>query len=501
MMKYLPGLFFLLSLHYSFSQVIPQKFAQTITPSDLKKHLFRLASDEMEGRETATEGQKRAADYIENQFREHRLVPAWNGGYQQKFTVYRDSLVKASLNIHGREMAYDSDFVATNNSGFNISLIEKDIVFAGYGVSDSTRNDYKNINANGKVVMVWMGQPNGKEKGKTNKLRPANVFDLQEAAKKNGAAALLIVQERFVKMPSPRKGRMYYHDFRKDSIPDTFIISDSAGSLILGKDAAQVKKQMKTAMLPARILKTRVKLELEKVTDTLQSSNVIGMIEGTDKKDEAVVITAHYDHLGKKDSTIFYGADDDGSGTVSILEISEAFATAADSGISPRRSVIFMTVSGEEKGLWGSEYYSDNPVFPLEKTSANVNIDMIGRIEKGRKDDSLNYIYVVGDNRLSSDLRPISESVNNRELKFKFDYKFNDPNDPERIFYRSDHYNFAKKGVPAIFYFSGLHDDYHQPTDTPDKIRYDLLARRDQMIFYMAWEIANRADMLKRDLP
>jgi Zn-dependent M28 family amino/carboxypeptidase len=160
-----------------------------------------------------------------------------------------------------------------------------------------------------------------------------------------------------------------------------------------------------------------------------------------------------------------------------------------------------MTVSGEEKGLWGSDYYSDNPAFPLDSTSADINIDMIGRVEKGRKADSLNYIYVVGDNRLSSDLRPISESLNEKHFKFHFDYKYNDPNDPERIFYRSDHYNFAKKGVPAVFYFSGLHDDYHRPTDTPDKIRYDLLSRRAQMIFFMTWEIANRDELLKRDLP
>jgi Zn-dependent M28 family amino/carboxypeptidase len=245
----------------------------------------------------------------------------------------------------------------------------------------------------------------------------------------------------------------------------------------------------------------KIKLELEKDMQHLESSNVIGMLEGTDKKDEAVIITAHYDHLGKKDTTVYYGADDDGSGTVSVLEIAEAYKLAAEAGMRPRRTVIFMTVSGEEKGLWGSDFYSDNPAFSLDKTSADINIDMIGRIEKDRKADSLNYIYVVGDNRISSDLRPISESLNNKYLKFQFDYKFNDPNDPERIFYRSDHYNFAKKGVPAIFYFSGLHEDYHQPTDTPDKIRYELLSRRAQMIFYTTWEIANRDDMLKRDLP
>jgi Zn-dependent M28 family amino/carboxypeptidase len=159
-----------------------------------------------------------------------------------------------------------------------------------------------------------------------------------------------------------------------------------------------------------------------------------------------------------------------------------------------------MTVSGEEKGLWGSSYYSQNPAFPLDKTSVDINIDMIGRVESGRKGDSLNYIYTVGDNRMSSDLRKISEEVNRRTLNFVLDYKFNDPKDPQRIFYRSDHYNFAKNGVPAIFYFNGLHGDYHMPGDTPDKINYELLARRAQLIFYTAWEMANREEMLKRDL-
>jgi Zn-dependent M28 family amino/carboxypeptidase len=244
-----------------------------------------------------------------------------------------------------------------------------------------------------------------------------------------------------------------------------------------------------------------VTLEFETYKEHLASTNVIGVLEGSTKKDEAIVITAHYDHMGKRDSLIFYGADDDGSGTVTILELSEAFAQAAASGARPKRTILFMTVSGEEKGLWGSEFYSNNPAFPLEKTSANINIDMIGRIEAGRKSDSLNYVYVVGDNRLSSDLRPISESVNRKYFNFALDYKFNDPDDPQRIYYRSDHYNFAKHGVPAVFYFNGLHDDYHRPTDTPDKINYSLLAKRAQLIFHMAWEIANKEEMLKRDLP
>jgi Zn-dependent M28 family amino/carboxypeptidase len=161
-----------------------------------------------------------------------------------------------------------------------------------------------------------------------------------------------------------------------------------------------------------------------------------------------------------------------------------------------------MTVSGEEKGLWGSEHYSDHPLFPLEKTTVDLNIDMIGRIDPKRKaGDSTNYVYVVGDDKLSSDLRPISEAMNKKYTKLELDYKYNAPRDPERIYYRSDHYNFARKGVPIIFYFNGTHNDYHRPTDTPDKINYNLMAKRAQLVFYTAWEMANRNAMLKRDIP
>lgn len=199
---------------------------------------------------------------------------------------------------------------------------------------------------------------------------------------------------------------------------------------------------------------------------------------------------------------IYYGADDDGSGTVSVLELAEAFAKAKAAGKGPRRTIVFMTVSGEERGLLGSAYYGEHPIFPLEKTTVDLNIDMIGRIDPKRKvGDSTNYVYVVGDDKLSTDLRPISEAMNKKYIKMELDYKYNDPKDQERIYYRSDHYNFARKGVPIIFYFNGTHNDYHRPTDTPDKIQYDLMAKRARLIFYTAWEMANRNDMLKRDIP
>jgi Zn-dependent M28 family amino/carboxypeptidase len=243
-------------------------------------------------------------------------------------------------------------------------------------------------------------------------------------------------------------------------------------------------------------------LSFNKTTTNLQSSNVIGVLEGSDLKDEYVFVTGHYDHLGKRDTVIYYGADDDGSGTVGVLEIAEAFVKAKQAGKGPRRTMVFMTVSGEEKGLWGSAYYSNHPIFPLDKTTVDLNIDMIGRVDTSRHHgDSSNYVYVVGDDKISTDLKLISEATNKKHTKMELDYKFNDPNDRQRIYFRSDHYNFAQKGVPIIFYYDGmLGGDYHRPTDTPDKINYNLMAKRAQLVFYTAWDMANRDQMLKRDL-
>ncbi len=183
--------------------------------------------------------------------------------------------------------------------------------------------------------------------------------------------------------------------------------------------------------------------------------------------------------------------------------MAQAFVKAKAAGKGPRRSIAFMTVSGEEKGLWGSEFYGNHPVYPLNKTTADLNIDMIGRIDPDRKiGDSNNYVYVVGDDKISSDLKTISEAANKKFTKLELDYKYNDPGDKERIYYRSDHYNFAKNGVPIIFYYDGmLRPDYHKPTDTPDKINYILMAKRAHLVFYTAWEMANRNEMLKRDIP
>ncbi len=233
--------------------------------------------------------------------------------------------------------------------------------------------------------------------------------------------------------------------------------------------------------------------------DPQPSENVVAFIKGSEKPDEIVIISAHLDHVGTdKDGNVFNGADDDGSGTVSILEIAQAFQQAVKDGNGPKRSILFLHVTGEEIGLYGSRYYTENPIFPLENTVCDLNIDMIGRIDPNKKENP-NYIYLIGSNKLSQELQDVSTEVNNKYTKLELDYKYDDPNDPNRFYYRSDHYNFAKNNVPIIFYFNGVHEDYHKITDTPDKIEYDLMAKRAQLIFYTAWEIANRDKRITAD--
>lgn len=229
------------------------------------------------------------------------------------------------------------------------------------------------------------------------------------------------------------------------------------------------------------------------------SENVVAFIKGSEKPDEIVVISAHLDHEGIKNGQIYNGADDDGSGTVAILEIAQAFQMAAKAGKGPKRSILFLHVTGEEKGLLGSKYYTDvDPIFPLSNTVCNLNIDMVGRIDARHKDNP-NFVYLIGSDKLSTELHNLSEAVNKKYTNISLDYKYNDENDPNRFYYRSDHYNFAKNNVPIIFYFNGTHADYHRPTDTPDKINYELLENRARLVFHTAWEVANRETRIVAD--
>ena len=229
----------------------------------------------------------------------------------------------------------------------------------------------------------------------------------------------------------------------------------------------------------------------------INGENVLGYIEGSDLKEELIIISAHYDHLGKHDNLIYNGADDDASGTVAAMEIAEAFMLAKKEGFGPRRSVLIMAVSGEEKGLLGSKYYTDHPIYPLKNTVCNLNIDMIGRI--GDFHTHPNYVYLIGSDMLSTDLHNLSEKVNKKHINLELDYSFNSEHDPNRYYYRSDHYNFAKNNIPVIFYFNGIHEDYHKSTDTIEKIDFDKIKKIARLIFLTAWEVVNRDERILVD--
>ncbi|MBK7884647.1 MAG: M28 family peptidase [Chitinophagaceae bacterium] len=493
-------------------------YASTITTNDLKKHLTIIAGEEMEGRETGTKGQQKAAAYIEAQFKAMGLNQAPSlKNYQQFYPLYKDSGL-STLNIDGKELVYGIDYIAPITYNVPANAEAKKIVFVGYGITDTNYDDYKGKNVKGKVVVFFTGEPKQGENyivtGTTSNSMwtYSGLSEKLDLAKQNGAVAALVLNpsvDSFTKtsVETSKRTNIYYPRESEEGA-NYILLSRAAAKNILGTDYFNsLLKKVKAAEAlntkSKKDQKIKFSFSYKKQKQKIDASNVIGVIEGSDKKDEYVFLTAHYDHLGKHNGKIYYGADDDGSGTCAVLEMAEAFKKAKTEGKGPRRTIVCMTVSGEEKGLWGSEYYSDHPVFPLDKTTVDLNIDMVGRVDTERKTaDTLNYVYVVGHNKISTELPVINEGVNNKYTQLQLDYKFDDPNDKQRIYFRSDHYNFARKGVPVLFFYDGmLQADYHKPTDTIDKINWDLYQKRTRMIFHTAWEMANRDEMLKRDIP
>ena len=244
----------------------------------------------------------------------------------------------------------------------------------------------------------------------------------------------------------------------------------------------------------------KIKFKVSHGTQINTATNVLGFVEGSDSvlKKEIVVVTAHYDHLGKSDLTFFPGADDDASGTSAVMELARVFSLAANQGDRLKRSILFMTVAGEEKGLLGSEYFTDHPIIPLNHFITDLNIDMIGRLDEKHASNE-NYVYIIGSNKLSKDLHQLSEETNRKYTNLDLDYTYNDPADPNRFYYRSDHYNFAKNNIPVIFYFNGVHQDYHKSSDTPEKILINKVQKISTLVFHTAWEIANRQQSIQLD--
>jgi hypothetical protein len=520
MKKLFVSICFFAGLQVSYAQPdAAAKYAAIITGSNLQKHLTIIASADMEGRETGTEGQRKAAAYIEGQFKTIGLktVESLNG-YQQFYPLYQDSLKTAKLKVAGKQAEYGKDFIIQMNNNETGKFKGNKFIFAGYGIDDEKYSDYTGIDVKGKIVIIFLGEPkkDGNYLVSGTKRSSAWTFPgipkkLAAAAAKGATGVFLInpTQEIFNEraVASGKKTGVYFPRDNGGKLLNNAQLSHEFAKTVIGNNFDTLLKLVKAnALFDKQWLtesKAKIQYQFEKYRTTINASNVVGIIEGTDKKDEYVFLTGHYDHLGMRNGKIYYGADDDGSGTCAVIQMAEAFAKAAAEGHRPRRTIVFMTVSGEEKGLWGSEYYSDHPFYPLEKTTVDLNTDMVGRIDTERmKDDTLNYVYVIGHDKISSDLPIINEGVNKRYTNLVLDYKFDDPNDPNRIYFRSDHYNFARKGVPILFFYDGmLKSDYHQPTDTVDKIYWSLYEKRVRMIFHTAWEMANRDEMLKRDTP
>ncbi|RYF88030.1 MAG: M28 family peptidase, partial [Chitinophagaceae bacterium] len=428
-------------------------------------------------------------------------------------------MIASELKLGKTTAVFGTDYLSPVNANDAGKFKGKKIVFVGYGIEDSAYNDYAGLNVKGKVVLFFLGEPkaNGKYLISSSGTRgsawsfPGLSKKLALAAQKGAVGALVInaSQATFNQRAADaaKKTNATYPRTAAGKKLNYALLSHEFAKTIPGfaMEAMLAKAKANSAFAAADYvqLKNKTSLSYKKKREEILASNVLGVIEGSDKKDEYVFITAHYDHIGIQNGVVNNGADDDGSGTVAIMQIGEAFAKAKAEGNGPRRTVVIMAVSGEEKGLWGSEYYSDNPIYPLAKTTVDLNIDMIGRVDTERlKDDTLNYVYVVGHNKLSTDLPIINEAANNQYTKLVLDYKFDDPKDPNRIYFRSDHYNFARKGVPVLFFYDGmLKADYHRPTDDVEKINFELLQKRAHLVYYTAWEMANRNEMLKRDIP
>ena len=483
----------LISEHSAGQSAGSAAYASKITEEGLRDKLTILASDALEGRMTGSRGQKMAAAFIEHHFREIGLKGPVNGSYLQtvplsnvqpgetyiqagndRFENYRDFFFPAFLQTNGIQSA--------------------PTVFAGKG----TDEELSQIDIRNKSVVVLLPD-----------LKMETVFSsgkLVRSLKEKGALAVILAPEcteqEFDEMNNSMKewfGRGSL--VLKGKTPggmSAFVVRPAVAEKLMRTTYGKLKEAGDKKQI-RKVKETRMNWSSNYSEKDIDSENVLGLLEGTDKKDEIVIITAHFDHIGTNPEgpdKVNNGADDDGSGTSAVMQLAEVFAEAARSGSRPRRSILFMTVTGEEEGLFGSEWYVSNPVFPLSQHVVDLNIDMIGRTDPGHQNDR-NYVYAIGSDKLSDELHQLHEQINSSLTGLKLDYTYNDQNHPEQLYYRSDHWNFAKNNIPIIFYFDGIHEDYHKASDEVSKIEFEILKKRTELVFHTAWAIANRESRLK----
>jgi len=498
-----------------------EALAATITVADLTKHLTILSSDEMEGRETGEPGQKLAAAYLRGEL-ERLGFPAIGeaDGYYQTILFSRQKWQEIDLKLNGESLRHLWEYASapSQNASRAITTISE-LTFLGYGIKDDSHNDYAAAgDLTGKHLLILAGEPRAKDGtyriSGTNQPSDWSASDAQklELARQMGAETVFVIDPEFKgNVQSIRRetldGRMKMAEVKEADRTSANVVylTPQLSKKIMGKMAKKVvkarKKIEKSGKLKPVTIPVVLELTQEKAVKELIGENVLGYLEGSDPdlKDEVLVVSAHYDHIGKRGDNIFNGADDNGSGSSTILEVAEAFVKAKEMGKGARTSVLFLWVSGEEKGLLGSEYYASHPIFPLANTIADINVDMVGRVDEKHADDPY-YIYVIGSNRLSTELHQIGERMNEQYTQLELDYTYNAEDDPNRYYYRSDHYNFAEKGIPSVFFFNGTHADYHRDTDTIEKINFQKMEKIAQLVFHNAWQLANQARRITVDV-
>lgn len=493
---------------------------EAITAAQLKDYLYFVASDEMEGRDTPSRGLDLTAKFIAMNLSRWGVKPAGTDGtYFQKFGLAsrRLSPEQTVASVNGQSFKVGEDFITQPFPG----SANGQIVYVGHGyvVKAKNVNAYEGVDVKDKIMLVAESYPKGVTyqdlRGKTGEEN----FSPDEYARAHGAKGIIVIpssstltfwEQRYRGLLNPTRPRMESPQ-ESNRLPAIVASEKMVNAILQGEkiDYETIKKQMgEGAVAGAFDLSKRAEFTVAAKVETLWTQNVVGVIEGADPqlKNEYVAVGAHYDHVGMRANgdgdRIFNGADDDGSGTVATMAIAEALSK----GPRPKRSVIFVWHAGEEKGLWGSEYFTDYPPVPINQIITQLNIDMIGRSKKAgdTKPQNVNLtgpneIYVIGSKVMSTELGALSEEVNNSFLKLAFNYKYDAPNDPERFFFRSDHFNYARKGIPIIFYFSGTHEDYHRPSDTADKIDYQKMEKVTRTIFATMWKLANAPSRPKVD--
>lgn len=486
-------------------------FSSYFSEDSLRAYLSILTADTLEGREAGYPGQRKTAHFLASHFKRLGFSGLGSGGnFLQTFFLREEQTLVREFHIGGKSLQFLKDYYYWPGVP-NITLYTDTIVFAGYGIKDSNSgyDSFQGKNVTGKVILVLQDEPINKE-GKSLVTGSSALSDWSRSSRvkidflKSLKPAAILVVSRFFNDDVMKWG--HYLDtrrvsakdrpFKRDSIPVIFLNENTISEVLKKAGYEDLKKIRLRFMHPNNIplpfsLNVSFSLKIFQKDSLLETENVVACFEGTDLRHEHIILTAHYDHLGKKPEGIYRGADDDGSGTAALMEIARILRLASEKGIRPRRSIVIMPVSAEEKGLLGSAYYVNNPLLDLKQAIANLNIDMVGRKDAFHV-QTPDYVYVIGSNFLSRELHEVNEEANAECVGLILDYTFNDPDEPNRLYYRSDHYNFARYNIPCIFYFSGLHEDYHKTTDTLEKLDLALLKKRTILVFETLWKLANR---------